>query len=210
MPGDPGLLFASLIAAPVSRAPVQAAPQSESTVSSSAVPAVQAPVLGTQAGGAGSPSLMPASAPRPVRDGGISLDAFLPSTALSIRPSAISTGDLEPDWLNDVKGPAVATVSVYVEADGSVSHVELRQTSNPRIGELVRNAFAVARFKPGLLQGKQVAARVDISIDYDQFREAPLSEEILRPKGNVLRRDQLIIAPPMSPDSPQPEGLAPS
>jgi len=134
------------------------------------------------------PALAALAASKPSRpySGPDALAGFIAATQLSSRPVAIFVGELEPDWLSEIKGAAVATVSVFVAADGSVFHVEVRKASNPRIAELVRKAFSDARFKPGMLQGQNVASRVDISLDYEDQRDRVVNPDAPRPADRIL------------------------
>jgi len=132
-----------------------------------------------------------------------SLSGFVPATQLSSRPVAIFVGELEPEWLKDIPGAAVVQLSVYVAADGSVAHVEIRKSSDARIAEMARMAFAQARYKPGVMQGRNVASRVDVSLDYEAQRERVLDPNAPRPAENVLRKEDIRLAAPLAPEVPQ-------
>ncbi|MES2973302.1 MAG: energy transducer TonB [Pseudomonadota bacterium] len=131
------------------------------------------------------------------------LAGFVPATQLSMRPVPIFVGELEPDWLKDIPEAAVVQLSVYVAADGSVAHVEVRKGSNARITEMARLAFAQARYKPGMVQGRNVAARVDVSLDYEAQRERVIDPNAPRPAANVLGKGDIKAAAPLAPDVPQ-------
>lgn len=144
----------------------------------------------------------PASSPARAFAGDEALAGFVPATQLSVKPVAISVGELEPDWLTELKGAAVATVSVYVAADGSVFHVEVRKASDSRIAELARKAFSQARFKPGMMQGQNVASRVDISLDYEDPRDRVAHPDAPRPGERVLGQGDNRKAIDLVPDKP--------
>ncbi|RYX89588.1 MAG: hypothetical protein EOO28_32310 [Comamonadaceae bacterium] len=139
------------------------------------------------------PAMPPSAASAPSRPvpGPDGLAGFVPASQLSVKPVPISVGELEPAWLSQIKGAAIATVSVYVASDGSVFHVEVRQASDPRIAELARSAFAQARYRPGVMAGKNVASRVDISLDYQDSRDRVLDANAARPGSNVLKPHEI-------------------
>lgn len=141
----------------------------------------------------------PASAAAPAD---VALARFKPASELTVKPVALSTGELEPEWLREIREPAAVRISVYVDADGTVRHVEVRSSSSPRVGDMVRKAFEEARFRPGMLQGERVAARVDISISYEAERDRVVDPRADRPAENTLSSEQIRRAPSVGADQP--------
>lgn len=176
-----------------------APPLARPPLTAPAAPAVKAPELPatvpTQASMAAAPVAVPAA--------DRALAGFVPATQLSTRPVPVFVGELEPAWLDEIKGAAVVNLSVYVAADGSVFHVEIRKSSNDRIGEMARQAFAQARYRPGMMQGQHVAARVDVSLEYEAQRERVIDPNAPRPAANVLGKDDIRTAAPLAPPVPQ-------
>jgi TonB family protein len=187
---------AALIEAPQPQAPPPGQPESPSATAAAPV-AAPSPM-------AAAPMVAASSQAAPA---GSALDRFTPAPQLSSRPVALSTGELEPDWVMQIREPAAVAVSVYVEADGSVSHVEVRNASNARVGDMVKKAFEEARFKPGTSRGASVAARVDISVNYEGLRDRITDPLADRPAENVLRPDQVRQTPALPPDKPQGKGI---
>lgn len=184
----------------------------------SASPGTQAPsptVPSPAQAAATSPSVLPpaaaVAAARPA-SAAVPADAalarFKPASELTAKPVALSTGELEPDWLREIREPAAVKISVYVDADGTVRHVEVRSSSSPRVAEVVKKAFEEARFRPGTLQGERVAARVDISITYDAERDRIVDPRADRSAENTLSREQVRRAPSVGADLPA-AGVAP-
>lgn len=162
-------------------------------------PAVKTPLLPAASPVPEVVATAPVAAPAADR----ALAGFVPATQLSTRPVPVFVGELEPEWLTEFKGAAVVNLSVYVAADGSVFHVEIRKSSNDRIAEMARQAFAQARYKPGMMQGRNVAARVDVVLDYEAQRERVIDPDAPRPAAHVLGKGDIKSAAPLAPDVPQ-------
>lgn len=187
-PADPG--FAAAAASPAGRTPSPVVPPPAQVATSG--PALLPPPAAIAAAPPAS-AVVPADA---------ALSRFKPASELTVKPVALSTGELEPEWLREIREPAAVRISVYVDADGTVRHVAVRSSSSPRVGEMVRKAFEEARFRPGMMQGERVAARVDISIHYDAERDRVADPGTDRPAENTLSADQIRRAQSVGADQP--------
>lgn len=95
-------------------------------------------------------------------------DVFVDARLLSVRPAVIDLVALPQPRPDDHRGPGKALFTLFVDRDGHVVRVRVDASDLPaEVEDESKQAFFKARFRPGMIDGHAVNARMQVEIVFD-------------------------------------------
>lgn len=108
-------------------------------------------------------------------DDSLDLDGYVPRPWLTMAPQPQTPILLPfPPEFQD-RARYTARLSLYIEADGQVGHVEFEGEPLPQVlARAARQAFTHARFTPGQVNGRIVKSLIKVEVDFDNLASGPV------------------------------------
>lgn len=150
-----GVVHLTLIDAPVSRRPAEAEPPPNVDAAATMAARESPPkVSGMQA--------------QPSLPSGYGDEEFVDARLLGLRPAVLDLVALPQPRLDDHRGPGKAIFTLFVDRDGHVVRLRVESSDLPaEIEDESKQAFYKARFRPGMIDGHAVNARMQVEIVFD-------------------------------------------
>lgn len=94
---------------------------------------------------------------------------------LSSRPKVMTHVDLEGEALSSRHEGGRIRATLWISVHGAVDRVEIEHSDLPAVYvETVVEGFLRARFSPAMREGKQVASKLPVEIEYHYIPQAPI------------------------------------
>ena len=108
------------------------------------------------------PAASPSALEQHAKAGG---DEYIDSRRLSVRPAPIGEFTLPPLRMGSRVGPAKAVLTLFIDETGHVVRVRVESSNLPANADNeAQQAFADARFQPGMLDGRAVKSRLRVEV----------------------------------------------
>lgn len=149
-----GVVHLTLIDVPVSRRPAEAEPPN---VDAAATMAARE-----------SPPKVSVMQAQPSLPSGYGDEEFVDARLLGLRPAVLDLVALPQPRPDDHRGPGKALFTLFVDRDGHVVRLRVESSDLPaEIEDESKQAFYKARFRPGMIDGHAVNARMQVEIMFD-------------------------------------------
>lgn len=147
-----GVVHLRLIDLPASKRPAEPDPPNVVATATTAAPELP-------------PTAPPSTQARPSGSGE---DVFVDARLLSLRPAVLDLVALPQPRPDDDRGPGKALFTLFVDRDGHVVRVRVDSSDLPaEVEDESKQAFFKARFRPGMIDGHAVNARMQVEIVFD-------------------------------------------
>lgn len=149
-----GVVHLRLIDLPASKRPAEPEPPNVVAAATTATPESPPTASSTQV--------------QPSPPGGSGEDVFVDARLLSLRPAVLDLVALPQPRPDDHRGPGKALFTLFVDRDGRVVRVRVDSSDLPaEVEDESKQAFFKARFRPGMIDGQAVNARMQVEIVFD-------------------------------------------
>ncbi len=117
------------------------------------------------------------------------LPRYYPSEQLDIAPFPHGLIALDAPVLEKVPGSGTLRIELWIAASGQVDRVDVHANPLPQIfSDVAQQAFAAARFDPGMKDGHAVASHLYVEVDYAELGPPPVDAHSRPPSGQVHSR----------------------